>query len=159
MVRAVALQFSKTEILQGTRFESRLGHVSMMVIIRVAAWYFAPSFKLMLCLSLYLVTLTYPYCLPPMSGGQAGKKDLKEGAKYAAKKYLPPPSKLSGITFHFLLVFHDKVFPMVFGDTAPNLKIFLLLKIMAKANKTPHRKKLPCLCLLKNNFKGQFINY
>ena len=26
---------------------------------------------------------------------------IKEGAKYAAKKYLPPPSKMHGITFHF----------------------------------------------------------
>ena len=25
---------------------------------------------------------------------------LKEGAKYAAKEYLPPPSKMHGPTFH-----------------------------------------------------------
>ena len=25
----------------------------------------------------------------------------KEGAKYAAKKYLPPPSKMLGVTFHY----------------------------------------------------------
>ena len=43
-----------------------------------------------------------------MSGGQAGnnKQDKqtnsKEGAKYAAEKYLPPPSKMHGITFHFV---------------------------------------------------------
>ena len=26
--------------------------------------------------------------------------NFKEGAKYAAKKYLPPPSKMRGVTFH-----------------------------------------------------------
>ena len=25
---------------------------------------------------------------------------FKKGAKYAAKKYLPPPSKMRGVTFH-----------------------------------------------------------
>ena len=31
-------------------------------------------------------------------------KSCIEGAKYAAKKYLPPPSKMRGITFHFLKI-------------------------------------------------------
>ena len=39
------------------------------------AAYFAPSFNLMLCLSVCLVILYCPYCLPPTSGGQAGNKE------------------------------------------------------------------------------------
>ena len=50
------------------------------------------------------------YCIPPTLGGQAGNKKTQQthkqsinfegGAKYAAKKYLLPPSKMCGVTFY-----------------------------------------------------------
>ena len=58
----------------------------------------------------FLMSCSYcPYCNPRKIGlaskqkVQLIKKEGKyciEGAKYAAKKYLPPPLKMCGVTFH-----------------------------------------------------------
>ena len=42
--------------------------------------------------------------------------NLQEGAKYAAKKYLPPPSKMSGVTFHCSFIIQTKTFCSKLGS-------------------------------------------
>ena len=67
------------------------------------------------------MSCTYcPYCSPHKLGlasnqkVQLVKKEGKsciERANYAPRKYLPPPSKMHGITFHFwkLRLFPDRI--------------------------------------------------
>ena len=81
------------------------------------------------------VCLVYygPYCLPPTSVRQAGnnKQDKqsinwKEGAKYAAKKFLPPPSKMCGVTFHLVTSIHPIVSIVLFGSGTGPIQVFWL---------------------------------
>ena len=74
--------------------------------------YFAPSMQL-------LPSFCH-YCRPHKLGLASRQKEGKScitGAKYAAKKYFPLPSKMRGVTFQSKSIFH------------PNLRFFFLVSI------------------------------
>ena len=69
------------------------------------------AFPLLLLIELHLLPLlptlqarASKQAVSPTQQEEEGKSCIG-GAKYATKEYLPPPSKMSGITFHFLLSF------------------------------------------------------
>ena len=70
--------------------------------------YYSPLTLCSVCLSVLFIVALIAIPRFARAGKQAikNKKDkqsirLKEGAKYAVKKYLSPPSKLHGVTFHY----------------------------------------------------------
>ena len=96
------------------KFSSRTCKLSLQHIM-------GSSLNLRLCLSVCLV-LYCPYCLPPMSGGQAGHREQDRQTnralsssrkpKYAAKKKKLLPRLISGVTFYSvkdLKVWHRNV--------------------------------------------------
>ena len=63
------------------------------------------------------------------------------GAKYAAKEYLPPPSKMSGVTFHFVITPNKSIFENAKEKYPCNNCYFSLQQFLAWLSDTRPRKR------------------
>ena len=121
--------------------------------------YYSPLTLCSVCLSVLFIVALIAITRFTRAGKQAikNKNDkqsikLKEGAKYAKKKYLPTPSKMHGVTFHY---------EVLSGFTICLLLVFqVLFKVLALPPGKSDKFALPPLEIdLQTHIFGNRISY